>query len=274
MATVTWGQLCPASALTYTCTTSSVRPSLCAHPPIPDESNHTPIQPLVCYPRPPRSSPSARSYHGELGGERRRDARVALLLQRHQRVRRDGLNLRHDKVGLLLGHDTADGVAVQHGEDVRAVGDLHGGGVLVAVAGDHLDLCWKESAGVRCEGSEASLERFGEGGCLGPRTIDVCRITHHCPIRYGPAFEGGGRSCGSVLAMCLAHDGFGAERGNKRDDQRTPSRISSIATSLPSSPDPSSITRVAPGVREVPSVGDPAASLASLSEVMMANGTP
>jgi len=78
----------------------------------------------------------ALAVHGEFGGAGGGDDALALLLEFHEDVGGDGLDLWHDEVGLLEGDDAAQRHGVEHGEDVAAVGDLHGGGVVVAVAGD------------------------------------------------------------------------------------------------------------------------------------------
>ena len=80
----------------------------------------------------------AFAVHREPGGARGGDHPQALLLQRDQGGRVDGLDLRHHQVGLLLLDQRAQRVAVEHVDDVAAMRHLHRRRVRVAIHRDHL----------------------------------------------------------------------------------------------------------------------------------------
>ena len=85
-----------------------------------------------------RSDPLA--VHGDEGGAARGDdAGDALLLELLQAVGRNRLDLRDDQGGPLLPYNLLDSVAVKHVDDMRAVGNLHGRRVIIAVDCDNLD---------------------------------------------------------------------------------------------------------------------------------------
>jgi hypothetical protein len=81
----------------------------------------------------------ALAVHGQARGARRRDDGVALGLEFHQGVGGDGLDLGDDVVGLLPLDHRPQGLAVEHGNGVAAVCDLHRRGVVVAVDDNDLD---------------------------------------------------------------------------------------------------------------------------------------
>ena len=86
-----------------------------------------------------REPPDAFAVHGNLRRPRGGDDGEALALQREQSLRRDGLNLGDNEVGPLVLGDFAQGVAVEHIDDVGPVRDLHGGRIGIAVHGDDFD---------------------------------------------------------------------------------------------------------------------------------------
>ena len=63
---------------------------------------------------------------------------VALFLEFHKGGCGDSLDLGDDMVGLLKLHDAAELIAVEHVEDVAAVGHLHRGSTRILVAGHYL----------------------------------------------------------------------------------------------------------------------------------------
>ncbi|MNJ16539.1 hypothetical protein D3C77_108020 [compost metagenome] len=75
--------------------------------------------------------------HGELGGAGVGHDPDPFLLKLCQGIGGDGFNLGDDEVGLDLGHQGAQGGPVEHVQHLGGVGDLHGGGIGVAVGGDH-----------------------------------------------------------------------------------------------------------------------------------------
>ena len=74
--------------------------------------------------------------HGEVHGAGRRHHLYALLLELEEALGAYGLDLGHDDVGLVLTDDGLEGVAVEHVQHFALVGHLHGGRVVVAVAGN------------------------------------------------------------------------------------------------------------------------------------------
>ena len=63
---------------------------------------------------------------------------IALALQFDKRAGRDGLDFRDNVIRLFPLDDLPESLAVEHRDDVRAVGHLHGGSVGVLVEGDDL----------------------------------------------------------------------------------------------------------------------------------------
>jgi hypothetical protein len=54
-------------------------------------------------------------------------------LQRQQRVGGDGFDLGYHEIRFFFGDQGTQGVAVEHINDVRAMGKVHGGGIGVAI---------------------------------------------------------------------------------------------------------------------------------------------
>ena len=52
-----------------------------------------------------------------------------------------GFNLRHNDVGLVSGHGSVEGVAVEHAEHIALIGHLHGRGAGIAVASHDILPC-------------------------------------------------------------------------------------------------------------------------------------
>ena len=62
-----------------------------------------------------------------------------LLFQFQQRVRGNRLDFRHNQIRLFLFDHPPHFAAVEHGETVTAVSNLHRWRVGISVAGDHFD---------------------------------------------------------------------------------------------------------------------------------------
>ena len=61
------------------------------------------------------------------------------MLKGSQGIGGNRFNLGDDEVGFNLGDQGAQGVAIEHIQHVGFVRHLHGGGIGVAVGGDHFD---------------------------------------------------------------------------------------------------------------------------------------
>ena len=83
-----------------------------------------------------RQAANAFAVHGELCRPRRGDHFLPGLFQFDQGVGSDSFDLRHDVIRFFLFNQGAQALAVQHIDDVGAVGDLHRRGIGVAVYGD------------------------------------------------------------------------------------------------------------------------------------------
>ncbi len=77
--------------------------------------------------------------HGELGGAGVRHHLDPFLLQGGQGIGGDGFQLGDDQIRFDLVDQGAQGVTVQHVQHMSSVRHLHGGGIGIAVGGDHLD---------------------------------------------------------------------------------------------------------------------------------------
>ena len=86
-----------------------------------------------------RQLPDALAVHGEEGRVGRGDHMIPLLLQLHQRGRRDGLHLRDDDVRLLLLDDFPQPGPVQHRQDITAMSHLHGRRILIPIQRNYLN---------------------------------------------------------------------------------------------------------------------------------------
>ena len=85
-----------------------------------------------------RQSADALTVHGESRGAGGGNHRKALGFECQQGFGVDGLDLRHDQIGLFGLDHLAQPRAVEHREHVAAVRHLHCGRVGVTVAGNHL----------------------------------------------------------------------------------------------------------------------------------------
>ena len=86
-----------------------------------------------------RQATNALAVHGQLRGSGGGNDGKALALQFGQRGGGNGLDFRHDQVGLFQFDHPAQRLAVEHVDHMGAMRDLHGGGVGVAVHRDHFD---------------------------------------------------------------------------------------------------------------------------------------
>ena len=73
--------------------------------------------------------------HGQLRGARRGDDGEALFLQFGQYRSADRLDFGDDVIGPVLFGYTAQRLAIEHGEHLACIGQLHGGRIVIAVAG-------------------------------------------------------------------------------------------------------------------------------------------
>ena len=83
-----------------------------------------------------RQATNAFAVHGQLCGFRTGHHALAFLLQGDQRIGGNGLNFRHDKIGFFARNQFAKGIAIQHVNHIRTMGDVHGGCVGVTVYGN------------------------------------------------------------------------------------------------------------------------------------------
>jgi len=77
--------------------------------------------------------------HGQLRGAGARHHALAFSLQRQQGVGGDGFDFRHYKVRLFCGNHGAQGIAIQHVDDVRAVRNVHGRCIGIAIDGNNFN---------------------------------------------------------------------------------------------------------------------------------------
>ena len=75
-----------------------------------------------------------RIVHGTCG----RHHLDTLLLKLKESLRTDGLNLRHDDVGLVFFHHCLQCITVEHGEHLTLISHLHGRGMVVTVTGNYI----------------------------------------------------------------------------------------------------------------------------------------
>jgi hypothetical protein len=80
----------------------------------------------------------AVAVHGQVGGAGAGNDFKALLFDVEQHFSADGFDLGDDQVGLVLCDGGTQSRFVEHAEDTKFVGHLHGRGARVAVAGHHM----------------------------------------------------------------------------------------------------------------------------------------
>lgn len=108
----------------------------------------------------------AFAVHGQARSARGRDHPQALFLfQLDQGFGVDGLDLRHHQVRPLLGDQRTQGHRVEHVDHVRAVRDLHGRRIGIAVSGDHFHAQPLQLDGhLLAEFARAQQQHTGGGG--------------------------------------------------------------------------------------------------------------
>ncbi len=74
--------------------------------------------------------------HGELCGFCTGHHALAFLLKGDQRIGSDGFNFRHHKIRFFTRNQFAKGIAIQHVNHIRTMGEVHGGCISVAVNGN------------------------------------------------------------------------------------------------------------------------------------------
>ena len=76
--------------------------------------------------------------HGVVHGAGRRNHLNAFALKVEETFGTDGLNLRHNDVGMVLLHNGSQRITVEHGENLALVGNLHGWRLIVTVASNDI----------------------------------------------------------------------------------------------------------------------------------------